>query len=151
VIEHRPGFAHAERAYARADLAPRLRLAGIRRVGIITGRNRNEMRTPLAALDFDGLLVQEAIFTDEDGHKPDPDLLVRAVARLNARDVIMVGDSIDDLRLVLNYRQLPTSQQQARTLFVAIDHDGDADRWRRLGADAVLSDVNELPDWLLSL
>ncbi len=146
VVIHRPGFAHAERAHARPDLFPRLKAAGARRVGLITGRNRNEMRTPMAALNFDGLLVPDAIFTDEDGHKPDPDLLVQAIARLQARRAVMVGDSLDDLRLVLNYRQLPPHQQRAPVLFVAIDHDHDPDRWRDLGADAVLADVNDLPD-----
>ena len=145
VIIYRPGFAHAERPYARPDLFPRLKAAGVGRVGIITGRNRNEMRTPMAALDFDGLLVPDAIFTDEDGNKPDPDLLVRAIDRLHAREAIMVGDSPDDLRLVLNYRQLPSRQQRAQVIFVAIDHDHDPDRWRSLGADAVLTDVNDLP------
>ncbi|HEY81202.1 MAG TPA: HAD family hydrolase [Anaerolineae bacterium] len=149
VVVHRPGFAHAERAYARPDLFPRLRQAGVQRAGIITGRNRNEMRTPMAALHFDGLLVPDAIFTDEDGHKPDPDLLVRAIDRLNARRAVMVGDSPDDLRLVLNYRQLPARGRRAQVLTVIIDHDDDPQYWRDLGADAVLTDVNDLPDWLL--
>jgi len=146
-----PGFAYAERPYARADLFQRLRNVGVPRVGIITGRNRNEMRTPMAALDFAGLLVPEAVFTDEDGHKPDPILLTRAIERLNASQAVMVGDSIDDLRLVQNYRQLPASQGAARVMFVAIDHDDNPRRWLKLGADAVLTDVNELPDWLTDL
>ena len=148
VVRYHPGFAHVERPYARPDLAKRLREAGVSRIGIITGRNRNEMRPPLATLNFDGLLRQDAIFTDEDGHKPDPDLLVRALARLDASAAVMVGDSIDDLRLVLNYRRLDAPQVQAQVWFVAIDHHDNPERWLRQGADAVLSDVNELPDWL---
>jgi len=151
VIEYRPGFAHAERAYPQPEFFARLREAGIRKVGIITGRNRNEMRTPMADLDFDGLLDEKVIFTDEDGHKPDPVLLERAIARLQTDNAVMVGDSIDDLRLVLNYRQLPPERQQALVLAVAIDHDYDPERWRRLGADGVLTDVNQLPDWLKSI
>ncbi len=150
VVAYRPGFAHAERPYAQPDFFFRLKEVGIHRIGIITGRNRNEMRTPMAALNFDGLLVPNAIFTDEDGHKPDPKLLVQAIERLNATRAIMVGDSIDDLRLVLNYRTLPLSQQHARVQFVAIDHDNAPDRWLSQGADAVLEDVNALPDWLSS-
>ncbi len=148
VIVHRPGFAHAEQAYARDDLASRLRAVGIRKIGMITGRNRNEMRTPLAALNFDGLLVHDAIFTDEDGKKPDPILLERAIAALQTPFVIMVGDSFDDIRLVHNYRRLPKDRQKARVLAVAIDHDNHPEHWLELGADAVLRDVNELPDWL---
>ncbi|HHB91494.1 MAG TPA: HAD family hydrolase [Anaerolineae bacterium] len=151
VIAFRPGFAHAERPYAHADLFPRLKAAGVRRAGIITGRNRNEMRTPMAALDFNGLLVPNAVFTDEDGNKPHPNLLVRAIEALGASYAVMVGDSIDDLRLVLNYRALPAGRNRATVLFVAIDHDHNPERWRYLGADGVLTDVNQLPDWLKNL
>ncbi len=148
VIDYRPGFAHAEAPFTRPDFFARLRQAGVQKIGIITGRNRNEMRTTCAGLDFDGLLLKEAIFTDEDGHKPDPTLMERAIAALNADRAIMVGDSLDDLRLVLNYRQLPRHRQQAQALAVLIDHYRDPEHWRALGADAVLNNVNQLPDWL---
>jgi len=145
VIAYRPGFAHAEAPFVDADFFPQLREAGVRQLGIITGRNRNEMRTTCAGLDFDGLLVKEAILTDEDGHKPDPTLMERAIATLNADRAIMVGDSLDDLRLVLNYRQLSRHRQKARLWAVLIDHYNDPQHWRDLGADAVLTDINQLP------
>jgi phosphoglycolate phosphatase-like HAD superfamily hydrolase len=148
VIAYRPGFAHAEEACPQPDFFPQLRQKGVRQIGIITGRNRNEMRTTRAGLDFDGLLEENAIFTDEDGHKPDPTLMERAIAALNTDNAVMVGDSLDDLRLVLNYRQLPPARQQARILAVLIDHYQDPDHWRNLGADAVLSNVNQLSEWL---
>ena len=148
VVTYRPGFAHAERACTPPDFFSRLRTVDIHKVGIITGRNRNEMRTTRAGLDFDGLLIEDALLTDEDGHKPDPTLLERAIAALNADSAIMVGDSLDDLRLVLNYRQLSPQRQTARVLSIAIDHDGEAERWFNLGADVVLSHVNDLIDWL---
>ena len=148
VVEYRPGFAHAERSYVQPDFFSRLRAAGVRQVGIITGRNRNEMRTTCAGLDFEGLLVEDAVFTHEDGQKPDPSLLERAIATLGTDNVVMVGDSLDDLRLVLNYRRLPRQRQLAQVHAVAIDHDRSPQRWFNLGADGVLEDVNQLPDWL---
>ena len=60
----------------------------------------------------------------------------------------MVGDSVDDLRLVLNYRKLPPQRQAAQVQAVIIDHYQDPDHWLELGADAVLDNVNQLPDWL---
>jgi len=145
VVEYRPGFAHAERPYVQPDFFSRLRAAGVRQVGIITGRNRNEMRTTCAGLDFAGLLVKDAVFTHEDGQKPDPSLLERAIATLETDNVVMVGDSLDDLRLVLNYRQLPADRQEAQTLSVIIDHYDNPQHWRDLGADMVLTDINQLP------
>jgi len=148
VIDFRPGFAKAERPFATPDLMSRLRQSGVRSVGIITGRNRNEMRTPLAALDFDDLLDSDAIFTDEDGHKPDPQLFIRAALALNARRAVMVGDSIDDLRTVLNYRQLSPSQQIAMAFAVQIAPETEADFWLEQGADTVIPSVNDLPSLL---
>jgi len=148
VLSFRPGFAEAESPFAAPDLMSRLRQSGVRSVGIITGRNRNEMRTPLAALDFDGLLDSDAIFTDEDGHKPDPQLFIRAALALNARRAAMVGDSIDDLRTVLNYRQLSPSQQTAKALAVQIAPETEADFWIEQGANAVIPAVNDLPSLL---
>lgn len=148
VVAYRPGFAHAERACPDATFFQRMKDVGVKQIGIITGRNRNEMRTTLAGLDFQGLLVPDAIFTDEDGHKPDPTLLERAIARLGTDRAVMVGDSLDDMRLVHNYHRLPG--QQAQVLAVAIDHYNDPQHWRNLGADAVLTNVNQLPAWLMS-
>ncbi len=146
VVVHRPGFARAEHAYAAPDFFYRLKALGVKNVGIITGRNRNEMRTPLAALDFAGLLRSHVILTHEMGQKPDPQLMVRAVEGLQASQVIMVGDSVDDLRLVIRYRELPRATAQVQ--FVAIDHEQNPQRWWDLGADAVLQDVNQLVAWL---
>ena len=149
VLSYRPGFAEAERPFAAPGLMAQLRQAGVRSVGIITGRNRNEMRTPLAGLDFDHLLNPDVILTDEDGHKPDPQLFERAAIALDARRAVMVGDSIDDLRTVLNYRRLPLSQQTAEAFAVQIAPISEVQFWLDHGADAVIPTVNELPSLLV--
>ena len=148
VISFRPGFAHAERPFPKDDFFSRLRSAGIQQIGIITGRNRNEMRTTLAGLNFEGLLIPEAVLTDEDGHKPDPDLLQRALTPLHPSAAVMVGDTIADLQLVLNYRRLAASGQKTPVQAVIIAQAEMAEEWLNRGADAVLPDVNHLPDWL---
>ena len=148
VIDFEPGFAHAEHAAVSPDFFANLRQAGVRQVGIITGRNRNEMRTTRAGLDFDGLLVEDAVFTDELGHKPDPSLLERALHVLKPARALMVGDSLDDLRLVLNYRQLPAARQQAEVSIAMIDHDNNPQHWYDLGADVVFAATDELLPWL---
>jgi D-glycero-D-manno-heptose 1,7-bisphosphate phosphatase len=85
-----------------------------------------------------------------DCRKPAPGLIYQARRKydIDLAAAVMVGDSLDDLRLVLNYRQLPPERQQARILAVLIDHYQDPDHWLELGADAVLDNVNQLPDWL---
>ena len=145
VLSFRPGFAEAERPFAATELMADLRRVGVRAAGIITGRNRNEMRSVFAGLDFDGLLNADAIYTDEDGHKPDPQLLRRANRVLDANRVAMIGDSIDDLRTVLHYRQLSPSQQTAEAFAVQIAPGTEAEFWLDLGADAVILSINDLP------
>lgn len=151
LLEFRPGFAEAEAPLAAPDLMPRLREHGVERVSIITGRNRNELRTPLAGLDFAGMLDGEALFTDESGHKPSAELLRRAATRLQTRRGVMVGDSIDDLRTVLHYRQLPVDQRPATFYAVQIAPLAEAESWYADGADLVLSSVNDLADALAQL
>lgn len=149
VLHFRPGFAQAERPFTAPDLMARLRRAGVRSTGIITGRNRNEMRSVFGGLDFDGLLNPDAIFTDEDGHKPDPELLRQALLRLDAKRAIMVGDSIDDLRTVLRYHQLSPSRQPAVAFAVQIAPATEAQFWFDEGADAVIPSINDLPALLI--
>lgn len=145
LLDFRPGFADAEAPLASPDLMPALRRSGVERVGIITGRNRHELRTPLAGLNFAGMLDRAAVFTDESGHKPNAELLRQAATRLNTRRGVMVGDSIDDLRTVLHYRQLPAAQRPAEFYAVQIAPAEEAPGWYADGADLVLSSVNDLP------
>ncbi|NOZ50453.1 MAG: HAD family hydrolase [Chloroflexi bacterium] len=145
---HRPGFAVAEKPFIAPDFMPRLTEAGVRGVGILTGRNRNEMRPPLAQIDFGGLLHPDAIFTAEHGSKPAPHLLARLLRILQAQTAVMVGDSIDDLRTALGYRQLATAQKTASVFAVQVAAADEHSYWRQAGADAAIADINQLPNLL---
>ncbi|NOZ71062.1 MAG: HAD-IA family hydrolase [Chloroflexi bacterium] len=147
-LHHLPGFAHVEKPLIEADFIPRLKAAGIQKVGILTGRNRN---APMAQLDFAGLLNPAAVITAEHGSKPAPQLLARVLQTLQSETAVMVGDMIDDLRTVLGYRQLPRSQQPAYAYAVQVAPTDEHEFWRTAGADAVISDINQLPDILPTL
>ncbi len=149
VLQHRPGFAEAEKPLADPDLGNRLQAVGVRRVGVLTGRNRNEMRPLRPYLSFNGLLAPEAVFTSELGTKPDPHFLARLLHLLQARSALMVGDMIDDLRTVLAYRHLPAAQQTASIYAVQVAPVEQHAYWRDAGADATITNVNQLPDLLL--
>ncbi len=149
IVPHSPGFALSEKPLYTPDLPDRLRAAGIERVGLITGRNRNEMRPILAALPFDGLMPPTAVYTGEDGDKPAPHLLAGLLQHLGARGAVMIGDSIDDLRTVLFYRQRPPAEQPAPVMAVHVAPAADAAYWYDAGADAVIPNVNQLPDLII--
>mgnify|MGYP001546304720 CR=1 FL=1 len=88
------------------------------------------------------------LYQDEDGHKPDPHLFIRATLALNAQRTVMVGDSIDDLRTVLNYRQLSSIQQETEAFAVQIAPTSESQFWVDQGADVVIPNVNDLPSLL---
>jgi pyrophosphatase PpaX len=82
------------------EVLPRLRAEG-RRLGIVTAKRRETVQ-----LAFDRLPGLEASFEvvigseDTERHKPDPDPILEALARLNAapEDAAYVGDSPFDVR-----------------------------------------------------
>lgn len=81
-------------------------------LGILTGRTRHEADF---ALEIVGLqkripLPDHGMTRDEGNQKPDPDGLRRLVRQLSCSVALYIGDSIDDLRTVLNFRKLPEAR-----------------------------------------
>ena len=79
------------------------------RLAALTGRTRNEATL---ALEMVGLAtcipVPDAAITKDDGfHKPDPGGMAALVTRLGCRVALYIGDTLDDLRTVLAFRDLP--------------------------------------------
>ena len=97
------GLVETERVLLRPALIDELRALGVSRFGVVTGRARAEWeaiaaRVPLPA----GTIVSTA----EHGQKPDPEPLRRVVDALGSRSALTVGDTMDDLLMVVNYQQL---------------------------------------------
>jgi phosphoglycolate phosphatase-like HAD superfamily hydrolase len=85
--------------------------------------------------------------------KPDPQALIYALETLNSRAAVYVGDTADDLDLVLRYRQ--NSQRTGETavpvLAVCSAHAPEALVYQERGADIVISQVADLPAALASI
>jgi HAD superfamily phosphatase len=83
-----------------------------KRLGVLTGRTRHEADFALELVGLKPLipLPEQGMTRDEGNQKPDPDGLRRLVRQLDCRVALYVGDAIDDLRTVLNFRQLPEAK-----------------------------------------
>jgi HAD superfamily phosphatase len=163
------GFVHNEELLCTAELFSQLARVGIGKFGLITGRAGAEVNWAVDRLGTecmdghpDALVWYEnaygrspfgAIVSADMYVKPDPQALIYALETLNSRAAVYVGDTADDLDLVLRYRQ--NSQLTAETsmpvLAVCVAHGEEALVYQERGADIVISQVADLPAALASI
>jgi phosphoglycolate phosphatase-like HAD superfamily hydrolase len=154
-----PGLVHNEVVMAPQHLLPDLYAGGVRHFGLITGRLGAEVPwaikllrektlppTPdwsLAASEW-GTTPFESIVTGDHLLKPDPAALLLVTEQLGTRQGLFVGDTADDLSLVLNYRRVADTSHPP-FLAVMIATGLEANLYRERGADLVLAHIRELP------
>jgi phosphoglycolate phosphatase-like HAD superfamily hydrolase len=100
---HGPGYLDKETVLLDASLLPKKT-----KTGVLTGRIKAETQI---ALERAGILdrIEEATWvTEDDGiRKPDPRALALLQDRMKFRNGIYIGDTLDDLRVVQNFRESP--------------------------------------------
>lgn len=118
--------------------------------GVVTGRLRGELDVAMEMTALEKLIHPTATMTADDGmHKPDPNGLIALAERMRPAGAIFVGDTLDDMRTVLNYRKA-----QAGPPFLAAQvltgPAGEKNRrfFADAGADIIAPDVNSLLRWL---
>jgi phosphoglycolate phosphatase-like HAD superfamily hydrolase len=161
-----PGLASAEESLLAEETLPALAALGLTRYGLITGRISPEVEQALHIIAPDGetqatngphgvathppfaVIVPASLHT-----KPDPQALVYALEKLEARAAVYLGDTGDDLDLTLRYRAeiLPRRPDLPAVLAIAVSDGAAADLFRARGADITLSRVSELPTALSAL
>lgn len=89
-------------------------------LAIMTGRTLNEARLGLqsAGIVHQIALPENGVTSDEGFHKPRPDgLLALLTHKLpQTRTALYIGDAVDDLKTVLNFRTLPDAPQNITVL-----------------------------------
>jgi len=119
-------------------------------LGVLTGRPAAEAAI---ALDRVGLDVPDARrFTMDDwaAGKPDPWALTELAKRCHANRVAFAGDTLDDVRTARNANRDDSGRTYYAIGVLTGGLTGEAGRraFADAGADAVLADVNDLPDHL---
>lgn len=145
IVDHDDGEMIHERRLLDPDALPQAW-----KYGILTGRNNGEMRAALAITGLAGTVPTEWIATcDDEVHKPDPGGLMLLTDRMEPVAGAFVGDTIDDIRTVLNYRKV-RSEPSWLACAVLSGPAGEKNRefFVESGADVVAPDVNALVSWL---
>lgn len=166
------GFVHNEELLLETEILPTLITRGITNLGLITGRVELEVgwaikrlasgcglvegesshgaawhdsvhgRSPFACI------VYPAVFT-----KPDPRALLHALERLESRAAFYIGDTADDLDLVLRYRREMRSYDASLppVLAIVIASGDEVRTYQQRGADVIIPHIRHLPAALESL
>lgn len=120
------------------------------RYGIVSGRSRGELDVALEMTGLNGIIHPDATYTADDGPlKPEPDGLMKLANQMAFSAAAFVGDTLDDMRTVPNYRKMQT-QPPFLACQVLSGPAGEANRqfFADHGADVIAPDVNVLMRWL---
>ena len=102
-----PGKIRLDHSLLDARLVPHDRT-----LAVLTGRTRNEaiLGVEMAGLADRIVLPFQGMTKDDGNAKPNPTGMATLVARLGCRVALYIGDTVDDLRTVLNFRDLPDTK-----------------------------------------
>jgi len=140
------GYVHNEVPLCTADFFRQLRQLGIRHMGIITGRVGPEVDVALEMLEaLSSERWWEVVVPADLAPKPDPRALRLALAALSGpvRAALYVGDTGDDLELVLRYR---ATLQKGEPPLVAVSlvYPEEVALYQQRGADVVISHISAI-------
>ncbi len=151
-----PEYVHGEGYYKRetllidADLLPKNL-----KYGVVTGRSIPETRLALSHAKLLHRIPERGWITPEAGFKkPDGRTLILAREALDFKNGVYLGDIMDDLQTVLNYRELKGAGKGRIAGAIALSGpSGGAHKAQFLeaGADIVTPDVNTLLSYLKAI
>ncbi len=148
-----PEYVHVDGYYKRETLLidPALLPAKLK-YGVVTGRSIAETRLALSQAKLLQKIPESHWITPEIGFKkPDGHTLIVARDRLDFANGIYIGDIMDDLKTVLNYRELKGAGKARIAGAIALSGPSGATHkqlFLEAGADIVTPDVNTLLGYL---
>ncbi|MEM1775331.1 MAG: hypothetical protein QW079_00150 [Nitrososphaerota archaeon] len=132
-----------EKVLVREDTLIKLNEILPRGLALLTGRGRWETEKTLREL-VRYFKIDYSVFTADKGseyEKPSPLGLIEISRKLNTRNIVYVGDSIEDLMT-----SIAAHREGVNCSFIGVTRDQDfARKFLQLGADVVVEDVNTLP------
>jgi phosphoglycolate phosphatase-like HAD superfamily hydrolase len=139
------GFIWNEEMFFAPDFFVRLRQRGVRHMGIITGRVGPEVDIALEMMEaYCGERWWEVVVPADVLAKPDPQAMQMALAAFpQARSGLYVGDTGDDLAVVLNYRSV-SQPGDPQMLAVSLVYPAEMELYQQRGADVIISHIHEI-------
>lgn len=139
-----PGFVHREEMLFRRDLPAGLRKAGIRHIGLITGRVGPEVDSALERMEaYSGGRWWDIVIAADEAPKPDPRALRLAIEAVEAGGGLYIGDTADDFDLVINYRAT-RKEGEPEMLVVMLVHEDEVGVYQERGADVIVGKVEDV-------
>ena len=139
-----PGFVHREEMLFPANLPTRLRQAGIRHMGMITGRVGPEVDSALERLEaYSGIHWWEVVISANQSPKPNPRALQLAIEAVGAQGGLYVGDTADDHDLVINYRAVK-KEHDPEILVAMLVHEDEVRVYEERGADFIIGEAEDV-------
>jgi HAD superfamily phosphatase len=143
-----PGLVHRETMLYSVDLPARLRRAGIRSLGMITGRVGPEVDSALERMAaYSGERWWDVVISADQAPKPDPRALQLAIEAVGAQGGLYIGDTADDHDVVLNYRAIKAADEPD-FLAVMLVHDDEVRVYQEREADFIIGSVEDVLDCL---
>ena len=139
-----PGFVHREEMLFSPDLPARLRQAGVRHLGMITGRVGPEADSALERIEAHcGERWWEVIISADLCPKPDPRAMQFAINTVGTRGGLYVGDTADDHDLVINY-QATKKAGDPEIVAAMLVYEDEVEVYQQRGADFIIGEAEDL-------
>ncbi len=141
-----PGYADAEPVLADETTVAALRDRAT--LAVLTGRPAREAEVALSRAGLGDVPPDHRVTMDDDlPGKPDPAGLVALADRLDARSVVFVGDTLDDVRTARAASEADTTRtyRGVGVLTGGLTGAEGREKLRDAGADRVVESVNDLP------
>jgi HAD superfamily phosphatase len=139
-----PGFVHNETLLYAPDFPARLRDAGIRHMGMITGRVGPEVDSALERMEAHSHECWwEVVISADICAKPDPRALQMAIEAVGAHGGLFIGDTADDHDLVCRYQAAKPAGAPEMRAAMLVQPD-EVDIYKERGADLIVRSVEDL-------
>jgi HAD superfamily phosphatase len=138
------GLVHNEKMLYTPDFPHRLRAAGIRHLGMITGRVGAEVDSALERMEaYSGERWWDVIIPADICPKPDPRALRLANEQVGAGGGLYIGDTADDHDLIRNY-QATREDGEPEMLVAMLVPEEEVELYQERGTDFIVGSVEDL-------
>lgn len=138
------GLVHCEEMLYTPAFLGKMRAAGIRHLGIITGRVGPEVDSALERMQaYSGESWWDVVVSADLYAKPDPRALRKAIETVGARGGLYIGDTADDNDLVQRYRAQQAAGEPDMLMAMLVG-EAEAEIYRQRGADFIVRSVEDL-------
>lgn len=120
------------------------------RLGVLTGRTKEETEAALEKAALSKLIPKHNVLFDDGIHrKPDPKMLEILGSKIGAKTGIYVGDTLDDLQTVVNFRNC--FDQPKFLSGIVTRQASEIELYAEAGADIISLNTNDLLDTMIAL